>query len=259
MAHNDTIILEWSFSPPEYFETEIRLERDNYEMVIGHGKVEAKISPSIYESNPNMRNELHEALNGRFLGVQLLTHKPYELSDSSMYRLHPDGRKDVTKFLTSAVVRMFGGVVGVIVKDNDGNVVTDSRSERIEKKKSLADLAEKYRSNDPTSKSILSSYKAAVCDPNNELVHLYEIRDALSTTFGNKNTACSALGIPEKKWNRFGSLTCVEPLKQGRHRGNSIGTLRDATEAELTEAREFVRQLIEAYLEHLEQKNASST
>ena len=116
----------------------------------------------------------------------------------------------------------------------------------------LADLAEKYRDSDPTTASLLNSYKAAVNDPNNELVHLYEIRDTLSRKFGGKNAACQQINISATQFSRLGLLADKEPLRQGRHRGKNPGALRDATEAELTEARNIARQFVAAYLEYLE-------
>jgi len=95
-----------------------------------------------------------------------------------------------------------------------------------------------------------------VNDPNNELVHLYEIRDTLSKKFGGENAACQALNISAAQWSRLGQLANNEPLRQGRHRGKNPGALRDATEAELTEARDITRQFVEAFLEYLERKNA---
>jgi hypothetical protein len=46
-----------------------------------------------------------------------------------------------------------------------------------------SDLVEKYRKNNSTVSSLVKSYQASVNDPDNELVHLYEIRDALSEKF----------------------------------------------------------------------------
>ena len=256
MEQTEIVVLEWTFSPPDYFEDQIHLKRDDYSMVIGGGKVEAKIQPEVYDKNPNMREEIHSALNDRFLGVQLLMHKPYELSKPSMYRLHPDGRRDITMFAESGVLKLSTGTVDFIVKDKNGNIISDSRKDRLEKKKALADLAEKYRDSDSTTASLLNSYKAAVNDPNNELVHLYEIRDTLSKKFGGENAACQALNISAAQWSRLGQLANNEPLRQGRHRGKNPGALRDATEAELTEARDITRQFVEAFLEYLERKNA---
>ena len=52
------VILEWQFSPPGYFEEPINVTRDDYTMIIGDGKVEARIDSAIYDRNPSMRQRL---------------------------------------------------------------------------------------------------------------------------------------------------------------------------------------------------------
>jgi len=94
---------------------------------------------------------------------------------------------------------------------------------------------------------MLLSYDAGVRDPNNELVHLYEIRDALSTKFGGENSVRAALTITSAQWSRLGQLCNHEPLRQGRHRGKSGEAMRDASEAELAESRSIARAMIEAW------------
>lgn len=254
-SEETVVMLEWNFTPANYFEDEVRVQRKEYELVIGSGKVEAKIAPQVYDSNPAIRDELHSALNARFQGVQMFSHKPYELSKSSLSRLHRDGRRDVTVFVESATIRLTANPVDIIARDKDGNVISDSRRDRIEKKKQLADLTAKYRDNDAAAASMLNSYEAAVKDPEDELVHLYEIRDVLVKKFGSEESAYQTLGISKSKWKRLGVLASSAPLKQGRHRGRFGGELRDATEEELTEARLIARQLIESYLNHLEHEN----
>lgn len=250
----DIVVLEWTFSPPGYFEEPIYIRRNDYEMTIDNGKVEARINPDAYDKEHKMRDVLHDELNYRFLGVQLRTHKPYELSKASMYRLHPDGRKDVTVFRESGILTVTGHPPDIVVKDKDGNTISDSRKERIKKKKELADLIETYRSKDPLIASLLGSYNSAVNDPDNELVHLYEILDALKRRFcGKEATAQTALGISDRQWSRLKRLANGKPLlRQGRHRGKGAGELRDATEAELKDARSIASSLIERYLEYLE-------
>ncbi|MBI5675369.1 MAG: hypothetical protein HZC48_06030 [Nitrospirae bacterium] len=250
MECTDIVVLEWTFSPSNYFEDEIHLKRDEYEMVIANGKVEAKVRSDAYDKNPNMRQELHDALNARFLGAQLLVHKLYELSDASMRRLHPDGRRCMTVFLPAGRISLSSGIVDLVLTDKNGNVVSDSKKDRIKKKQELADLAERHQ--DPTTKSLLNSYQSAVNDPNNALVHLYEIRDTLSKKFGGESAACKVLNISNTQWRRLGHLANNEPLKQGRHRGKNPGKLRNATVEELTEARNLARHFIEAYLIYME-------
>jgi len=249
---NAVVVLEWKFSPRDYFEEAIRISRQDYTMTIADGQVQAKIDSAIYEANPDMRQGLHDALNDRFLGVQLLTHRAYELSPSAMTRVHPDGRRDIFIEAEPGRIVISGGTVDFQVTDKDGNIISDSKRDRIEKKKSLAELVTSHRATDALLASLLRSHGAAVRDPNNELVHLYEIREALSTKFAGENAARSALGISSSQWARMGQLCNNEPLWQGPHRGKTGGALRDATEGELTEARGIARTMIEAYLQHLE-------
>lgn len=250
----DVVILKWTFSPPDFFEKPINITREDYRMTIDNGKVEARIDPDTYDKKNNMRDELHVALNDRFLCALLLTHKPYNLSKSDMYRLHPDGSKDIIVFPEPCVLKINTNAPDIVIKDKDGNVISDTRKERIEKKMKIADLVEKYRSKDKLVASLLKSYEAAVNDPDNELVHLYEIREALLTRFGKEATAKTEMVISGKKWSRFGDLANKRPVKQGRHRGKSAGELRDATEDELNEARSFAVSLFEGYLKNLEKE-----
>jgi hypothetical protein len=171
---HDVVVLEWSFSPPDYFEEAIHIERETYSMTIDNGKVEARIDPAAYDREYKMRDKLREELSAYFLGAQLLAHTPYKLSGaSSMYRLHPDRRRDVTVFPETCHITVSIGIPDIIVaKDKDGNIVSDSRRDRIEKRKKLAELAAKYRPQNKVVASILASYNMAVNDPSNELVHL---------------------------------------------------------------------------------------
>lgn len=255
---NAVVVFEWSFSPPDYFEVPIEIVRDDYTLTIAHGKVEARLDSAAYEANPAIRQALYEGLNDRFLGVQLLTHRAYELFRSTMTRVHSDGRKDVFLEVEPARIVITGHTVDFQVRDKDGNIIADSKRDRIEKKKSLADLISTYRASDGTLASLLRSHDAAVRDSNNELVHLYEIRDGLSVKFGGDKEARSVLGISSADWSRFGLLCNSEPLREGRHRGKTGAALRDATESELIEARRIARDMTEAYLVHLDSLARSS-
>lgn len=249
---DDIVVLEWIFSPPDYFEEAIRVEGEGFVIVIEDGKVEARISSALYNEHHEMRDVLHNKVNDRFLGIQLLTHKPYELSQSSMYRLDSDGHKHITMFAESANLMTIFGSVDFVHRDKDGNILSDSRRDRIEKKKELAELVAKHRQHDNFVDSMLSFYEAAVHDPKNELVHLYDIWEALVKRFGKEKTAKATLAITDSRRRRLGALANDEPLRQGRHRGKKVGHLRDATDSELEEARSIARNMIEAYLHYLE-------
>ena len=67
---------------------------------------------------------------------------------------------------------------------------------------------------------------------------------SLAKHYGVELGVCKALGISGSEWKRLGVLANVEPLEQGRHRGEHVGGRRDATADELEEARSIVRKWI---------------
>jgi hypothetical protein len=137
------------------------------------------------------------------------------------------------------------------VVTSSGKVLRDDRRERIERRNALATRAARHVG-DAVLNAILRSYMAAVNDPKNELIHLYEIRDALSSHFEGERPATAALGVSGGAWSTLGRLADGEPIREGRHRGRFAGELRNATENELREARDVARSLIMGYLDHLE-------
>ena len=246
------VIIEWTFSPANYFEGAIEIHRDYCVMTIADGKAEACIDAAVFDSDPSIRQVLHNGLNDRFLGAQLLTHQGYTLSTSSIVRIDAEGRRNIFLEVDVAIGICFtGSTLDLQKRDSDGNIVVDTRKERIEKIEALARSIEKHRAKDTFLDALLSSYQASVKDPDNELVHLYEIRDALSSRFPGRGTVRRKLGMTCHQWSRFGQLANDEPLRQGRHRGKNAGALRDATESELEEARRIGRDMIEAYLKQL--------
>jgi hypothetical protein len=169
-----------------------------------------------------------------------------------MTRVHPDGRSDVFVEPNTGRLEIAVGRPDIKTKGADGKVTYDSRRERIDKANTLMGLINTHRPADHLLPLLLRSYTAAVNDPDNELVHLYEIRDALVKEFGGERATREALGVCRSDWSRFGQLCNHEPLRQGRHRGKTASVLRDATDGELEEARGVALAMIESYVQHLE-------
>jgi hypothetical protein len=246
----EVYLLEWTFTPADYFEEPVDFTCELCSIHVENGKAKARVSSARYPADHSARNQLHAELDARFMGAQVLSHNPYTLSKPNLSRLHPDGRKDAWVFPDAATLVISGSTVDFVHRGANGNVIRDSKRERINARIELSQLAARYVT-DAAANAILRSYAAAVNDPRNELVHLYEIRDSLSQHFGGELAATSAVGISAVQWSRLGQLANNEPLTQGRHRGKQLGALRDATASELSEAREIARRMIEGYLRHL--------
>jgi len=247
-----SIQLEWKYSPETYLEEPILIEFEGGELEIQDGVAVAVIEPELFPADESIREELTKKIESRLHAVQIMTHQDFELSKPSRTDVREDGKKNHFLEVESCVMTMSVGTVDIVVHDKDGNVVSDTKKERLDKQVTFASLVEKHRENDATLDQILTSYQQSIKDPENEFVHLYEIRDALSNKFGSKIKAIKALGITNSEWAEIGRLANTLPLKQGRHRGQSVGALRNAELAELEMGRKSVVHLINKYLEFLE-------
>ncbi len=248
---HDVVTLVWSYSPEDYFEKPVRVPHPKYDITIADGKVQARLSPQCLEEIPSIYEEADNCVRNCFFVEQLGTHAPFCLSRPSVHRLRPDGRTDVTVLVEPLELTVSLARPDIVITNVNGKVVTDTRTERTQKQRRLRCLAAKH-STDRLLRTLRASHDAAVRDPANELVHLYEIREALTTHFRGQPKARCALRVSRRQWSRLGVLANRAGLKQGRHRGEAGGRLRDATEEELREARSIARSLIEGYIQFLE-------
>jgi len=244
--------LDWKYTPSDYLEEPVYISEDGFELSISDGLAVAKIAPSLFEEDPEIREYLTSLIESRLQAVQIMSHADYDLNKPSRSDIREDGGKNIFVEVEPAIIKVSCGPVDLVVKDRDGNIVSDSRQERLIKQKWFANAVKKHRSTDYTLDQMLKSYQMAVKDPNNEFVHLYEVRDSLSERFGNKKKAIQRLCITRKEWDTIGDLANKQPLKQGRHRGKSAGKLREADLSELKSARKSIANLIEKYLVYLE-------
>lgn len=243
---------EWKYTPESYIEEPIQISGEGFELSISDGVALAKINPSFYEENPEIGETLTGLIESRLLAVQIMSHGDFTLSKPSRSDLREDGSKNIFLEVDPIVIKMSVGTVDLVIRDKDGNIVSDSKRDRLKKQKWFAETVNKHRDVDSTLDQMLKSYQNAVKDPDNELVHLYEIRDALPIRFGNRKNAIKHLGLTNKEWKIIGDLANNRPLKEGRHRGKSAGALRPAEKNELEKARKAVANLVEKYLIYLE-------
>jgi hypothetical protein len=254
----DEIRLEWTYEPTDLFEQRTELSIGECTFLIDAGRV---VGRAPFKGDAATKgvlwgfcNELHQRLDALFLAAQAYEHRAYMLSvPTNCVRLSPDGDRHSFALAEGCRLKMSLGKIDVPIANAAGNTTVDTRRYRIGRRIALALNAGEHI-NDPVANSTLRSYAAAVSDPRNELIHLYEIRDTLKTHFGGEHEARESLGISETGWGKLGTLANTDPLQQGRHRGQHLGRLRGATREELTEARAIARMMIEAYLALLERK-----
>ena len=246
----ETVELHWVYLPADFFEEKIVRDCESYSIEIEGGHITARISAEFFDTHLDLPSLLRRDLNSYFLGAQLIRRKVFEIDDGAVDRLWPDGRKNTTLAVQCAHQLMLSDQVDLVQLASKGAVVGDTRRDRIEATKNLAQLSVLHAS-DPTAHRMLESHAASIATLGEELVYLYEIWDALKANFQRRENARSVLNISPETLTRFDDLTCNLPLRQGRHRGR-FDTLRDATAGELDEARRIAQDMMERYWRYLD-------
>jgi hypothetical protein len=242
----DRTELEWIYEPSAFFEAPLEHATADFCLSIDKGKAVASLTRAADPIPTNLEMQIKRSLESILRLRQLQSRKTFKLEGPRIYQ-YSDGRKHVSIRLEGGSLVLTGGEVDFTIHDSKGNIVRDSRAERIARDHSiLAQLGPKIP-NSITLQSLLDSFSRSIADPDDELVHLYEVRDALAGHFGGGQAARNALGIDKRDWQRLGLLANVEPLKQGRHRGRNPQGRRPATNVELEEARRLVRNWIIAF------------
>lgn len=242
--------ITYTFEPAVESESVIVGVGEGFEFQISKGKIEAKLDQATLTTRKALRNEFEEMLRHAIFGLEASAHLPIDISAPNVFEVHADGSKTLVIEAKPAVATSGSYPVDVCITLPDGTVVDPAEERRIEQQL-FACSAAKFASIDPTFARMLRSYSAAVHNPEDELIHLYEIRDALQTHFGETKIALSELGIHDTQWRRLGEISNHLPLTQGRHRGEHASGLRSATTDELNEARRIARSLIKAYIQFL--------
>jgi hypothetical protein len=242
--------IEWTYSPTDFFEETQRIREEHCELSIGDGKIIATIDCAYGDPRPTLQVQLEAELENWFLGAQLVTHKPFKLSRATICHHKPSGGRDIFVETDDLICPSMYFDADFKITDKDGNIIADSRKERDQHMRLLAELAAKHGAN-AVVKKVLGSFTAAMDDHEGLLVHLFEISEALQTEFGGEKEARRSLRI-EKEMNVLGKLANDKTINGSRHSGQSLLPLREATEAELNDAIAAAQKMIENYLKYWE-------
>jgi hypothetical protein len=236
--------LEWGYQPPDFFEAESTFALDCGMLSVHNGKASLRLRSPEDPLKPETRGaaaaQVEAVLNSR----RLLVHRTYTIGGPHVIQHGEDGKRHVAVTLEAGQITTAGGSVDFVVINARGAVVTDSGAERLTAHRQFVLQLATKAARSQLLASLLRSYGAAVSDPNDELVHLYEIRDALASHFLNEEAARNALRVTKQEWQQLGILANVEPLRQGRHRGRHAQANRPANDAELDAARNAAKLLI---------------
>lgn len=242
---DDRTEVEWNYELQDFFEAPFAFSSQDAKVTIEGGRVVAVFVPPQPDLEQNETERLSRHLRDIFRARQVQTRRRYELQGPRICH-HIEGKSHFEMALGANVVTVAGGSLDFSVTDATGRVVRDSKVERIQAHNEALELVASKAPESRTLRAVLDSYSRSISDPDNELVHLYEVWEALKEHFSGERQAENALGISRQERRRLGQLANDEPLTQGRHRGKHRGSLRPAKTDELNEARRIVARWIEA-------------
>jgi hypothetical protein len=238
--------LEWAYEPADLFEAPYQCEAQEYDLLFDGGRAVATLRSAQNPVDAVFEEQVTTQIQNVLLARQLQVRRTYELQGPRIYQ-HTGGKKHVTIRVGSAALTMTAGQADVCVTDSAGHVIRDTRAERIAQDAAALDLLSSKAVQSPTLRGVLESYSRSISDPDDEFVHLYEVRDTLSAHYGSEGNTLAALKISKAEWQTLGLLANVEAIEEGRHRGKHPTGRRPATQAELDEARRIVRRWITAF------------
>jgi ketosteroid isomerase-like protein len=245
-----TVEIHWVFTPVDFFEERIVLEREGYAIEMDDGRITARMGSDYFDAHPDLPALLRRDIEVRFRGAQLIQRRPFEIDGGSIVRLFPNGQRIITPSVHGVEMVVTSEQVDLVVLDNAGNIIGDTRRNRINTTDYLMQLSARHAS-DQAVRRMLESFNQSVREPRIELVRLYEVGEAIAEAFGSKPAAAAAFGV---SYNRLEALANDRRLRQARHSGQQLEPQRDAITAELDEARGIAREMITKYLEYLERQ-----
>ena len=257
-AHSEPprVTLEGTYTPPDYLEEPVTVERPEYTTTIKKGRIQVVFHDPEPSPNQERRFAIAREVSQVFQSHMVFTLRPWEITSLTLHCRYPDGREGVSINVSAPGATGALGKVDIVTKDADDNVITDTRAERLADARVFESQRLRH-AEDPLLENLIASFRRAVADPADRMTHLYEIRDALQRRFETKRGAKDALGLTDAEWGDLDDITNNQPIEESRHRGRYL-VRRPATEDEHNRVFAVARRMIRAYLDHLDRSSTAT-
>ncbi|OQW34253.1 MAG: hypothetical protein A4E19_01985 [Nitrospira sp. SG-bin1] len=126
----DCTELEWMYQPADLFEAVHRSANTEYELVIEDGRVVATLTVPQNPVAEDLEGQIEAHVTSIFLVRQLQVHRTYTLQGPRVYQ-HERGQRNVAIRVSSVLSAESVGQPDIILRDQSGNIMRDTRAERI--------------------------------------------------------------------------------------------------------------------------------
>lgn len=242
------IILEWGYNPKTFFEKDVIIENEQYHLEISEGKIVLELKK--YNSLITHK-DYNNFIESHFISRMIDNRVNYEIEEGATIFEDENGKRDIhIKPKTINLTATLSTKVSFTTRDKDGNIIYDSEQEEKNRQQEFLSKVQNVLDKYDIVPHLIESYKNSILHPNDELVYLYEIIDAIQTYFNGQSKARKILNIPKAEWSELGMICNKLPLKQGRHRGQMVGKLKDS-KSEIERARKLSQKIIHSFINYL--------
>ena len=235
----------WTYTPTDYFHARISILTDVGKLTFDAGEA-TLVTPGSHDTVTRAdlvaaTAVVESGLNAR----RILVRRPYSLDSPAVVISHPDGTQHYRVYSEARFVEVSSVGVDFVLRNIFRRVIHDSKAERSARESRELEDITRTAVVSSTLRQMLRSYSNALDEPQNALIHLYEVQDAAKKHYGRD--AQSRLGIDEGGWKLLGRLANDEPLHEGRHRGRKADSLRHATRDEISAAQHVALSILKAF------------
>lgn len=249
-------LLEWSFVPPNALIGHFPAPCSGYALTFAEGTIQARVEADQWTKESGIQERIQVELECVLFALGMMRQTVISLAEPTLIEVRSDGRRIMYAEMHSTAI--VSDHMAWRLVDANGNAVRDSLQEQRDRERALMEQV-RLRAHDHVLHKMLRAYRVSQFEGANELIHLYEITETLATRFKGEHKARRILNVSDADWSGLGRVANNEPVREGRHRGKTIGELRSATSEELNNCRRVAQALIYAYLNYLGRAGADGS
>jgi hypothetical protein len=242
------IVLSWQYEPIDYFDDKLHFDFNGFKIEVSSGLINAEITSFDITNLSTLQKSLIVAIESPFIARRIIYDKEYSIGIATTTFKNKYGVSGAYISVPNATICIKAFPPEIMLIDANGVVLSDTKKDRDNQEAALRELLLTNMSKDRALRRMVKSYLTAMSDHSNELLYLYEIRDAASEIFQGAHKARKRLCVPESDWQYLGKIANESPVLEGRHRGKHLDDLRSATHEEKIRARGIALDIIIKYI-----------
>src|SRR5271166_1154607 len=142
------VTMEGTYSPADYFEDDVVLDRRTHRTIISDGRIEVTLHEFEPLPDPDCQSQVSRELLQVFQAQAILTGVPFEVTGLTLKRRFPDGTAEISVSASSSFT-LSDSVNGpdLVLTDRHGNLIRDTKAERIDDARAFREQIQRHGEN----------------------------------------------------------------------------------------------------------------